>query len=295
MHECVDQLVFKANRDNLFKINSLKLWYVQVEQVHESAAFLFENIIDLEIKNDNYSMESLSNTADIVNVFQRLQLGGRKIESVNVEVECDEDLEAITQHQSGLGELLTPLAAFNLKSLLLTAKVERNGDLESELFSENWLDLVTLHLSGLSVRVIKPDTFVNLAQLRDLALEFNQLEDECLNVNSFNGLQSLRILSLRGNKLTKVPRLLFEKLWRLERLDLAENQLVSLEAGAFSPLTFLNDLLLSRNGIVSVEEDSFDGLVSLLLLDLAGNPVAQSIDKSIFKKHLTSIIHVQLT
>ena len=108
-----------------------------------------------------------------------------------------------------------------------------------------------------------------------LALIINlNLSDQnitALKAGDFDGLSSLRILTLYKNTLSSLPVDIFSGLDSLNRLDLGSNQLSSLPVGIFSELSSLNRLNLSYNHLTSLPADSFSGLSSLSSLSLSSN------------------------
>ena len=108
-----------------------------------------------------------------------------------------------------------------------------------------------------------------------LALIINlNLSDQnitALKAGDFDGLSSLRILTLYKNTLSSLPVDIFSGLDSLNRLDIGSNQLSSLPAGIFSGLSSLNRLNLSYNHLTSLPADSFSGLSSLSSLSLSSN------------------------
>ena len=92
-----------------------------------------------------------------------------------------------------------------------------------------------------------------------------------LKAGDFDGLSSLRILTLYKNTLSSLPVDIFSGLDSLNRLDLGSNQLSSLPVGIFSGLSSLNRLNLSYNHLTSLPADSFSGLSSLSSISLSSN------------------------
>jgi Leucine-rich repeat (LRR) protein len=296
-----ERLSFNANINDLFRIDLIKIWYIQIKKIHPEAIFLFENIKEIEIKHDNNSSESLEDVGDTLRAFQSVQVDSNQIEAVNVEAslkdQLSQDEEELARHKE-LIKTLGPLEDFSLKTLILLTfrQTERLDNLNGLVFSQNWKGLIFLHLNGFNMLSIQSDTFINLSCLRELSLEFNKLDNKSINSNTFTGLKNLAALSLRGNVLTCLPDLIFDKVPNLERLDLSDNKLVTIQSNAFKPLFYLTDLFLSRNQIQTLIVDSFEGLHSLELLDLEGNPVANNLDRlsNIFTKHLVNIQQIRL-
>ena len=114
-------------------------------------------------------------------------------------------------------------------------------------------DVTTAHLTIVAFLDVH---FVNLTALQE---------------NDFNGLISLRELSLNGNSLTELPEGVFRGLKNLVHLGLAENSLTALPEGVFQGLHNLKYLTISQNTVSTLPERVFQELGSLDHLSLEHN------------------------
>ncbi|XP_066302912.1 chondroadherin-like protein [Branchiostoma lanceolatum] len=81
-----------------------------------------------------------------------------------------------------------------------------------------------------------------------------------------------RKLDLSGNRITSLPKMVFDGLSRLDTLDLSDNKISSIDAGAFGGLGYSVDTLdLSNNELVTLEKGVFRGLRGLLKIYLSDN------------------------
>ncbi|THD27631.1 TLR4 interactor with leucine rich repeat [Fasciola hepatica] len=140
-----------------------------------------------------------------------------------------------------------------------------------------------------------PDLFVQLNRLT--VLQMDQLKLKNLSSVNFRGLSNLRILSLRGNRLTQLPADVFSVLKGLEHLDLSANLLVCVPSAlnpveqsdflaglplkwidlSWNRLTHLNQLTIRSLGLF--EPRPLDG--TRVVLNLTANPW-QNIDDDAF-------------
>lgn len=140
-----------------------------------------------------------------------------------------------------------------------------------------------------------PDLFMQLNRLT--VLQMDQLKIKNLTAMHFRGLSNLRILSLRGNRLSQLPSDVFSNLKRLEQLDLSANLLVCVSSAlnpaeqwdfltglplkwidlSWNRLTHLNQLTIRSLGLF--EPGLLDG--TRIVLNLTANPW-QNIDDDAF-------------
>ncbi|KAJ8942195.1 hypothetical protein NQ314_010135 [Rhamnusium bicolor] len=127
-------------------------------------------------------------------------------------------------------------------------------------------------------------------------LSFIDLSDNIISKispNSFENLPQLKILRLRGNRLTipVITRLL--PLSTTEELDVSENSLI----GPLGPRTFpkmdsLKDIQLSHNSLSSIKMGALQGLISLTSLRLQHNQIDVIEDHAF--SHLMTLISLDL-
>lgn len=92
-----------------------------------------------------------------------------------------------------------------------------------------------------------------------------------LTLNVIRNAKSIRILDLRGNRISTIHNDTFNLFSALEILKLGDNFLVEIRSHYFNGLKELSILDLSSNLIQSVEENSFVKLSTLLGINLADN------------------------
>jgi Leucine-rich repeat (LRR) protein len=129
-------------------------------------------------------------------------------------------------------------------------------------------NLTQLDLSYNNLTEINEETFRDTCNLDKLELSYNEFIDIRFGINNQSGLQKLKCLNLRGNKLEK-----FEiTLRNLEELNLWSNYtLTRLRPGAFKNLSNLKRLRLDCCSLKVVDSKTFEGLLSLEHLNLAYN------------------------
>ncbi len=87
---------------------------------------------------------------------------------------------------------------------------------------------------------------------------------------TFNGLGSLKKLSLSSQKLTELREGMFLALTSLESLNLGWNSIEHVGPNSFKGMPKLKDLQLFRNKLISLSVDSFRGLLNLEGLNVGG-------------------------
>ena len=168
---------------------------------------------------------------------------------------------------------------FNSLSSLEHLSLENNelSFLPASLF--NYLtSLQTLTLQGNRLSVVHSDVFFE-QQIIDQPISYPRLISTLiLDRNRFDnlaqveisGLNTLRRLTLAGNRLTAIPAGYFAGFSSIDALDLSRNNISSvLSATSFDGLTSMTSLNLSSNNIHSVLPGTFGA--SLYTLDLSHN------------------------
>ena len=106
-----------------------------------------------------------------------------------------------------------------------------------------------------------------LVELRLLSNKISKLSNATLD-----GLQALRILSLRKNFLEELTGGLFASADQLEELDIGQNRIKSVAAEAFAGLAHLRILYLDDNDLHAVPSPAFGLIAHLAELHLGLNP-----------------------
>lgn len=99
---------------------------------------------------------------------------------------------------------------------------------------------------------IKEDVFSFTPKLEELEIGYNNLTD--LNPELFKNLSRLRLMSLRGNKLSKLTKQVFQNVKNLEYLDLSSNEMGCIQPNLLGYFNKLKKLNLNDNAFVSLPE-----------------------------------------
>ncbi|XP_019617627.1 PREDICTED: uncharacterized protein LOC109464950 [Branchiostoma belcheri] len=130
--------------------------------------------------------------------------------------------------------------------------------------------LLYLYLNHNHISMIPTGIFDRHGKLRRLYIERNLLRDSGIETNSFQGLRSLRFLSLAGNQLLFVPKNMPQS---LTHLVLDDNKIDFLPPKCFQGLHRLQLLSLNNNSLPDhgIHSGSFAGLHKLTRLYLSNN------------------------
>uniref|UniRef100_A0A336LIE8 CSON004138 protein n=1 Tax=Culicoides sonorensis TaxID=179676 RepID=A0A336LIE8_CULSO len=131
--------------------------------------------------------------------------------------------------------------------------------------------LKTLKVSSNLITTLHADTFTELADLRGLYLNGNQLKN--LSLHLFANLPTLITLDLSNASLIDLPRSVFEGLTSLKELYLASNRLYVLPFQVFREVKVLEILDLSHNQLVSFLDNNFIHNEHLKILNLKDNRI----------------------
>ncbi len=152
---------------------------------------------------------------------------------------------------------------------------------------------VTINVTDVNETIIDPPLSERTSQVRDAIVReagVNSADDvteadlvgiwqldlesksiTALKVGDFNGLTSLRTLSIRDNQLTTLPADIFDGLTALTTLNLEDNQLSTLPVDILADLTELLYLTLADNQLTTLPAGIFEGPSALRDLWLDGN------------------------
>eukprot|EP00057_Strongylocentrotus_purpuratus_P020759 XP_011675233.1 PREDICTED: protein slit-like [Strongylocentrotus purpuratus] len=141
----------------------------------------------------------------------------------------------------------------------------------------NLTRLVELDLSQNQIVTVEPvffqaRIFEQLSALQNLSLEACHIS--CIPHLAFTGLESLRVLNLRGNIIQQLNFDIFKMLDQMTIINLDDNLLAYLDEQLFSNNPRLTTLLLSNNRLTSLNQTTFEAIESSLLsLDFSMNPI----------------------
>lgn len=112
-----------------------------------------------------------------------------------------------------------------------------------------------------------------------------------LTNESFLNANSLRILTLQNNKITKIDRGVFSMTTQLHTINLINNHINDIEDNSFNGLSNLRHLFLSRNFLTVLRKSTFRGAVNLTDLKLSFNQI-NSIEVGTFDLPLLESINL---
>ncbi|XP_069460479.1 podocan-like protein 1 [Ambystoma mexicanum] len=135
----------------------------------------------------------------------------------------------------------------------------------------------TLRIADLAANLltwIYPLTLGQKPSLRSVYLHNNQLTNEGLPSDAFNGSDSINTLILSNNKLSQVPANLPPS---LIRLHLQNNQIFKIPSGTLSRQPELRELYLQNNNLSNrgLDPETFSKLKGLEYLDLSSNQLTE--------------------
>lgn len=155
----------------------------------------------------------------------------------------------------------------NLERLLVVGSfvtyLERN-------FFSGLTNLRSLAVTNHSIKFVLEDSFLDLPNLVKLSIEnlMSETRPKVLHINS----KSLRVLSLRNNRLTSLDNNFFSNIHSLEKLVLSDNS-VELHENVFSELFQLTTLELENCEIKKLPGNLFKNLTNLRVLNLRLNQI----------------------
>ena len=144
--------------------------------------------------------------------------------------------------------------------------------------------LETVYLDGNQITNLSAGIYIGLSNLKLLHLRNNLLST--LPKDIFHDLLNIESLTLRGNQITGLSVRIFEGLSNLKELYLPENVLSTLPNGIFQDLLNLERLELNENQMRNLSAGIFVGLSKLKLLYLDNN-LLTALPKEIFQALLS--------
>uniref|UniRef100_A0A8C3DXD9 Slit homolog 2 protein n=1 Tax=Corvus moneduloides TaxID=1196302 RepID=A0A8C3DXD9_CORMO len=131
--------------------------------------------------------------------------------------------------------------------------------------------ITEIRLEQNSIKVIPPGAFSPYKKLRRIDLSNNQISEAA--PDAFRAyVHSIHCRVLYGNKITELPKGLFEGLFSLQLLLLNANKINCLRVDAFQDLHNLNLLSLYDNKLQTIAKGTFSPLRAIQTLALAQNP-----------------------
>jgi Leucine-rich repeat (LRR) protein len=130
---------------------------------------------------------------------------------------------------------------------------------------KNWFNFIII------VKKIKYLKALNLFFFNKIQINYKQISKCCLiwfNKNkieeldpaTFNGLTSLKKISLNNNEITKIHPSTFNGLTNLEEIHFSSNQIEELDPTLFNGLNILKKIDFSENQITKIHPSTFNGL-----------------------------------
>lgn len=117
-----------------------------------------------------------------------------------------------------------------------------------------------------------PEALSNLRSLKYIYLSSNFLSDVPEHI--FHNLcPNLKALSLRGNRLSRIPSSSLQNCSRLSYFNMAFNEIYDVEEGDFVWAGSVRNLMLENNNVVSLKSGMFRDLRALKELSLSFNPL----------------------
>lgn len=175
----------------------------------------------------------------------------------------------------------------NRKITSLTMKSVQSENLPVNL-ADSFPNLMQFSTSDSSFRIAKRDNFKNLRKLELLKMTRGELLR--IRRDSFDDLDSVKIIDLSENLLSSLPVELFRQLEKLEELIVAGNEIEELYPRMFRNLPNLRIFNADENKIFMITADTFAGNRKLAKISLKNNAL-RFIDINAFSnlKELQSI------
>ena len=133
----------------------------------------------------------------------------------------------------------------------------RVEEINSEIFRQHG-NTLTRRLSLPATLYTIPDNLLTpLTKLTD-SLDMSEGRLQCIGVNNFKGLNSLRVLVLSNNQISKFSPGAFSGLENVRTMNLDNNKLTEIKSNVFVGLPKLNSISLNSNQISTIAMDAFD-------------------------------------
>jgi Leucine-rich repeat (LRR) protein len=163
----------------------------------------------------------------------------------------------------------------------------RIREVSGSIFEKFWA-LRSLNFSHNELKRLGFGSFGNLPTILHVDLSHNQLRDVG---GSVSGLQSLKVLDVRHNRLKSIPTLSPA----LQTIELENNTIDQVSCSSFPSINSLLILSLKNNSISMLESDSFCNLFTLRSLDLSYNRLSNLEEVSPALSKLASLQSLDLS
>ncbi len=158
---------------------------------------------------------------------------------------------------------LSSLTELNIKEIGVTS-------LENQAF-DDLTSLITLTIKD-NILGILPDSIFSTTSLESITLTNLQLRE--VSSNTLQGLNKLKSVTLKSNKMTSLGNALFtESSSTLKKIDISQNDLQEISTNTFQDLQYLTELSLSQNRLTHLQRNVFNDLESLETLNLEENDI----------------------
>lgn len=136
-----------------------------------------------------------------------------------------------------------------------------------------------LNLNGNNIGNVSRDAF-SQCSIEELYLDSNEISD--IHIETFKNLSTIKVLSIRNNKIDKLNSKLFTVMDRLERIYLSGNKLRSLPVGLFSKNSAIREIDLADNTLEKIDATIFPAENKLIKLWLQGNQLSEDTTQQAF-------------
>ena len=211
--------------------------------------------------------------------YLRLDLENREFENISEDLGSYQQLKYINFSGNKFSNVII------LSRLPNILRLDLSGNRLSSLeFFNNEETFTNLQYLDLSRNLVRNMTAIKVPKLIYLNLSRNEI----INIDQFQPHPNLRILELRGNRISNASGL--KGMPKLEELYLCENSIVYIDT--LEELPSLRKLHLRKNNISVVEEDKAPELPELQYLNLRENLLKDLMKVANFKKYgkLTKIV-----
>ncbi|KAL7299985.1 hypothetical protein TKK_0007300 [Trichogramma kaykai] len=134
--------------------------------------------------------------------------------------------------------------------------------------------LQLVNISDCGIHWLHPRTFINLPELREIALVGNEIQDAMMVGKALVDLPALSVLQLDKNKILRLGEGSFVDLPMITRISVSNNRITEIFPSAFQRVPLLRTLNLNHNRIHRIHPDFFpqrnrdgNGLEEIWLMD----------------------------